>query len=201
MSQSPNTSQDVALLSSKVRPPSVKTVQPIRYQPPAWRWRWKQSPMSSAGLPQEVTVKPHMPSSSQIQWAWQKWNWKAKLECVSGRPPPSKPPVGVLHGHSGVNRAEQIDLRAKQPSHMACIQEDWKCWGAWDISCGHKAKGHYTIDRLEERGMERGIDRRSSLKGWERAIVSQTNIGTVSKATLGKRLRDGMERLWAFPSA
>ena len=44
-------------------------------------------------------------------------------------------------------------------------------------------------------------DRRPSLEGRERAIVSQTNIGTVSKATLGKRLRDGVERTWAFPNA
>ena len=35
----------------------------------------------------------------------------------------------------------------------------------------------------------------------ERAIVHQTNIGTVSKATLGKLLRDGVECIWAFPSA
>ena len=31
--------------------------------------------------------------------------------------------------------------------------------------------------------------------------VGQTNSGTVSKATLGRRLRDGMERIWAFLSA
>ena len=35
----------------------------------------------------------------------------------------------------------------------------------------------------------------------ERAIVSQTNFGTVSKATLGKLLSDGVERIWAFPRA
>ena len=34
-------------------------------------------------------------------------------------------------------------------------------------------------------GVERGSARRSSLKGRERAIVNQMNIGTVSKATLG----------------
>ena len=33
------------------------------------------------------------------------------------------------------------------------------------------------------------------------ATVNQTNLGTVSRATLGKLPRDGMERLWAFPSA
>ena len=36
------------------------------------------------------------------------------------------------------------------------------------------------------------------MEGRERAIVNQTNIGTFSKATLGKRLRDGVERIWAF---
>ena len=57
------------------------------------------------------------------------------------------------------------------------------------------------IDRLEERDAERGSIRRSSLKGRERVIVSPTNIGTVSKATLGKIPRDGVGRIWAFPSA
>ena len=41
----------------------------IRSQPPAWQWRWKQSPMPSAGLPQKVIVRPHMSPSSQMQWA------------------------------------------------------------------------------------------------------------------------------------
>ena len=39
------------------------------------------------------------------------------------------------------------------------------------------------------------------LKGRETAVVSQTNIGTDSKSTLGKLLREGVERVWAFPSA
>ena len=64
-----------------------------------------------------------------------------------------------------------------------------------------QSRGHHTIDHLEERGVERGSARRSSLKGLERAIVSQTNTGTVSKTTLGKLLRDGMERIWVYPSA
>ena len=53
-----------------------------------------------------------------------------------------------------------------------------------------KSQEHHTTDRLEERGVERGSARRSSLKGRERAVFSQTNIGTVSKAILGKRLRE-----------
>ena len=64
-----------------------------------------------------------------------------------------------------------------------------------------QSQGRHTIGRLEEGGVERGSARRSYLKGRERAIVSQTNTGTVSKATLGKLLRDGVERIGAFPSA
>ena len=59
----------------------------------------------------------------------------------------------------------------------------------------------YAIDRLEENDEETGSARRSSLKGQERAIVNQTNIGSVSKATFGKLLRDGVECIWAFSSA
>ena len=48
---------------------------------------------------------------------------------------------------------------------------------------------HHNIDHLEERDVKRGSARRSSLKGREKAIVNQTNIGTVLKATSGKLLR------------
>ena len=60
--------QGGASLSSKVRLPSTKTEQSIRSQPQVLQWKWKQSPMPSAGLPREVTIiGPHMPSYSQIQ--------------------------------------------------------------------------------------------------------------------------------------
>ena len=58
-----------------------------------------------------------------------------------------------------------------------------------------QSQRHHTIDRLEERGFERGSARQSSLKGRKRVIVNQTNIGTVSNAPLGKLLRDGVERI------
>ena len=48
--------------------------------------------------------------------------------------------------------------------------------------------------------MERGNARRSSLKELDRAIVNQMSSRTVSKETLGKFLRDVLERIWAFPS-
>ena len=43
-----------------------------------------------------------------------------------------------------------------------------------------QSQGHHTIDRLQERGVETGSIQRSTLKGREKAIVEQTNIGTVS---------------------
>ena len=86
------------------------------------------------------------------------------------------PPDGLLLGRSGVLRSFRHYLRAQ-------------------------IQGNHTIDRLEERGVERGSARRSSLTGRERVIVNQTNIGTVSKATLGKLLRDDADCIWAFPSA
>ena len=83
---------------------------------------------------------------------------------------------GLLLGRSEVLRSLRHNLRAQ-------------------------SQEHHTIDRLEERGVKRRSARRSSLKGRERAIVNQTNIGTVSKATLEKHLRDMVERIWASPSA
>ena len=66
-----------------------------------------------------------------------------------------------------------------------------------------QSQAHHTIDRLEERERERerDVERGSaSLKRREKAIVNQTNIKTVSKAILGKLLRDGVERIRAFLS-
>ena len=60
---------------------------------------------------------------------------------------------------------------------------------------------HHSTDRLKERGVEKGSGRHSTLQGRERSVFNQANIDTVSKATLGRLLRDGAERVWAFPSA
>ena len=70
-----------------------------------------------------------------------------------------------------------------------------KCWGAWNTTCGHKSKD-ITPSIAWKTGVERGSAWQSSLKGREKAILSQTNIGTVSKAAMGKPLRDGVERIW-----
>ena len=187
-----------------VRPPSMKTVQPIRSQPAAWQRSRNQSSMPSAGSPEEVTVGTHihMPSSSQIQWA-RYWRWQMEWDLAQSgmcqwSSSPSKTPVGVL---PWTCRRE-----GKWPRKYTSEQATLACGlllGGSEVLRSYKhnqraqRQGHHTINRLEERGVERRSVRWSSWKGRERAIVNQTNIGTVSKATLGKLFRDGMERIWA----
>ena len=79
------------------------------------------------------------------------------------------------------------DWRAKQPSQV-WLEEDLKCWGAWDTTCRHKAEDIIPLIAWCEKRKHQ-----SSLKWQEGAIVTQMNIGTVSKTTLGKLPRDGME--------
>ena len=60
---------------------------------------------------------------------------------------------------------------------------------------------HHSICHLKERRVEKGSGRHSTLQGRERSMFNQTNIGAVSRATLGRLLRDGAEHVWAFSSA
>ena len=56
---------------------------------------------------------------------------------------------------------------------------------------------HHSTDRLKERGVEKGSGGHSTFRGRERSVFNQANIDTVSR----RLLRDGAERVWAFPSA
>ena len=206
MVQSPKTSEGGASLSSKVLHQAMKTGLPMQPQLPAWQGTWQQSQIPFAGLSEEVTDR-FSDHARQIQWACYKKR-KMEWEDKTGLSPCStailkKPTYGctAMDMPEWKETTEQIDWwEKKQPSQMACVSEDLTCWGAWDITCGTPPVTSH-IDRLEERDVGRGSARRSSLKGRGRAIASQTNIGTVAKATLGKRLRHWAERIWAFPRA
>ena len=65
---------------------------------------------------------------------------------------------------------------------------------AHDLQC-RQNEGLQTVISVD---VEKGSARRSSLKGRKRAIVDQTNIRTVSNATLGKLLRDGVKRICPY---
>ena len=105
-------------------------------------------------------------------------------------------------GHAGVSGNEQADRLASTADITSGLQ-----LGRAEVLRGLRnflstdKPEHHSIDRLKERGVEKGSGRHSTLQGRERSVFNQTNIGTVSRATLGRLLRDGAERVWAFPSA
>ena len=105
-------------------------------------------------------------------------------------------------GHAGVSGNERADRLASTADITSGLQ-----LGRAEVLRGLRnflstdKPEHHSIDRLKERGVEKGSSRHSTLQGRERSVFNQTNIGTVSRATLGRLLRDGAERVWAFPSA
>ena len=147
MAQSPKTSQGGVSLSTKGWLPSMKTVQPPR-------------------LPQEVTVKPHRPSYSQIQLAcYKKWivEWKAQTGMCRWSTSTFENSSGCsalsLDMPEWRDMTEQIDWRAKQPLRVACFSEDLKCWEIWDTTCGHKAKDITpSVARSREAWKEEALD-------------------------------------------
>ena len=116
----------------------------------------------------------------------EKWTGKPKLECVDGRHPSSKT-VDVLPWtcrSEGKWRSRQTGGQSN-PHNWLASRKIWSFEELETLPAGTKPRNH-TTDHLAKRGVERGSARWSSLKGRERAIVNQTNVGTVSEATLGK---------------
>ena len=105
-------------------------------------------------------------------------------------------------GHAGVSGNELADRLASTADITSGLQ-----LGRAEVLRGLRnflstdKPEHHSIDRLKERGVEKGSGRHSTLKGRQRSVFNQANIGTVSRAALGRLLRDGEERVWAFPSA
>ena len=118
-------------------------------------------------------------------------------------------------GHTGVSGNERADRLASTADITSGLQlgRAEVLRGLRDFLNMDKPE-HHSTDRLKERGWEKGSCRHSILQGRERSVFNQTNIGTVSRATLGRLPRDGgegmegwggggggRERIWAFPSA
>ena len=145
------------------------TGHPVRSQPPASQWRWKQSLLPSAGLPQEVTAGPpdsvSLLQNGSAALDRRQWRGNDSADRLAG-----KATISGLHLRSEVLRSLRHYLLAQ-------------------------SRGHHTTNHPEDRDMDRGSAWWSSLKGRERAIVSQINIETVSKASFGKLVRDRMESL------
>ena len=105
-------------------------------------------------------------------------------------------------GHAGVRGNERADSLARKAALTRGLRlGKSEVLGRLRRRLQVQSQAHYIIERLEERGIGRGSARRSTLKGRDRAIFNQTNIGHVSKETLRTLLKDGMERIWAFPNS
>ena len=106
-------------------------------------------------------------------------------------------------GHTGVSGNERADKLASTADITSGLQLGRVAVlrGLRNILNTDKPE-HHSIDRLTERRVEeKGSGRHATLQGRERSVFNQTNIGNVSRATLRRMLRDGAERVWAFPSA
>ena len=141
MAQSPKAGQGGVSPSSKVWPPSMKTVRPVWLQPPAWQWRWKQPPMlDRLKRRQSDHTCRHPHRFNGLATKSEKWNGKPRLECVIGQHQLQKLLRVYCPGNPEVQENDGADWQAKQPSQAACFPEDVKCWAAWDAACRHKAK-------------------------------------------------------------
>ena len=104
-------------------------------------------------------------------------------------------------GHTGVSGNEQVDRLASTADITSGLQ-----LGRAEVLRGLRnflnmdRPEHHSTDRLKERGLEKGSSRHSTLQGRKRSVFNQANIGTASRSTLGRLLRDRAERAWAFPS-
>ena len=105
-------------------------------------------------------------------------------------------------GHAGVRGNERLDRLASTADITSGLQlgRAEMLRGSGNFLNMDRPELH-SIDRLKERGVEKGSGRHSTLQGRERSVFNKANIGTVSRATLGRLLRDGAEHVWAFPSA
>ena len=161
--------------------------------------------MQYSGWPPSVTHRSHMPLFSQTQWtSCKRWSLKWAAQTVTY--PCSLRLQRLLWiycpGHAGVSANEQADRLASTADITSGLH-----LGRAEVPRGLRnflnmdRPEHRGIDHLKERGVEKGSSRHSTLQGRERSVFNQANIGTVLKVTVGKRLRDGAERVWAFPSA
>ena len=80
-------------------------------------------------------------------------------------------------GHARVKENDPADrLVAKATLASGLLLGSSKVLKNLGYYLGAQSQGHHTTDHLEERGIERGSVRQSSLKEWERAIINQWTL-------------------------
>ena len=112
-----------------------------------------------------------------------------------------KPLWVYCSGHTRVKGNDQADGLAGEATFIVvCVSELLKCWGASDTSCGYKARDiTLSIAWRGEVLKEKALDDVRSKDERRPSSVRQT-LELFQRQRLGKLLRDGVERIWAFPS-
>ena len=89
--------------------------------------------------------------------------------------------------HAGVSGNERVDRLASTADSTSGLQ-------LCRAEVLRDLRNFLNMHRLEHHSI-------NGLKERERPVFNQKKIGTVSRATMGRLLRDGVECVWAFPSA
>ena len=124
------------------------------------------------------------------------WNGLPRLVHSHAQSSTTKSSWIYCPGHTGVGWNERADRLASTADVTSDLQ-----LGRAEVLRGLRnflymvRPEYHSTDRLKRRGVEKLSGRHSPLQGRERSVFNQTHTGTVSRATLGRLLRDGAERV------
>ena len=167
--------------------------------------------MPSAGLPQVVTVRPHMPSSTQIQCACYK-KWKVEWEAQTGMCRWSTFTFENSCGCTALDMPEwretteqilRLAGKATLTNGLPLLGREVLRSLRRTLPAGTKPRtSHRRPSGGERREKARGSARRDYLPAWKDERGPSSIRRTLEPfQRLGKLLRDGIERIRAFPSA
>ena len=166
-------------LSSKVRLPSMNTVQPIWSRPPTCR-------IARRGDSRTVSHSHH-PNIFIIQWpCYKKWKveWEALTECVNSRHPPRTNLWVYCPGPAGVKENDRADrLVGKATITGGLLSGRIEVLKSLIHYLRAQSQRYHTIDRLHERGWTIFFQRtreghRQSGEHWNRF---KGNVGVTSE--------------------
>ena len=155
-------------------------IQLHNFQLEKWHNRFRST--RSSGASTVLDLAWNCLAISRLYFAFTCWRPSVFLDCFHLLAFSRQPSVGPFE--ESWNKSTQMEVY-----HLAKPGR-WHSNGSWENS----------VNSMKAQDKIWGMERQSSLKGQETAVVNQTSIGTVSKATLGKPLRNKVERIWAFLS-
>ena len=81
--------------------------------------------------------------------------------------------------------------------HLPRLEARWKCWEAWRTFCICTDQSITALIAWRKAEWRKEVPDVPSLEAPEWSVFNQTNIGTVSRATLRGLLKDWVKRVWS----